>query len=79
MKKYDAKKPLEIEGRDKPIWMGIGMSVTIKDDGKVFLFDNRTGMNYPCFERKPREETTPQHQSDQASASAPESFDVIPF
>lgn len=50
-KKYDICTRLEIEGREKPLWPEIGMTLTVKDDGTMRLYDARTGQSYFCFER----------------------------
>ena len=73
-KKYDICARLEIQGRDKPVWPKIGMTLTIKDNGHISLYDSRTGQNYFCFERQ---EKSQQNQNDQAGKDAFD--DTIPF
>jgi len=79
--KYDVCSRLEIEGREKPLWPKVGMVVTIRDDGKVSVFDARTGQNYPAFKREPRPvqasqppTQTPPQQTDQGFID-----DQVPF
>lgn len=63
-KKYDAKFPFEIQdrntGEQKTIWLNAGITVTVRDDGKMSMFDGRGGLNYQLFERKPRENNSTQ-------------------
>ncbi len=69
-KKYDAKFPLEIDDREtggkKTIWLNAGITVTVKDDGKMSMFDGRGALNYQLFERRPRSENVQQQPRDYA-------------
>lgn len=40
---------------EKASWPKIGMTLTVKDDGTIFLYDARTGQSYYCFEREQKE------------------------
>lgn len=62
-KKYDVCTRLEIEGRDKPIWPKVGMTLTVKDNGHISLYDARTGQNYFCFEREQRSQSVGNSQN----------------
>ena len=70
MKIYHCKRKEERNGNT--YWQDIGLSVFVKDDGKVSVKDNRTGEFYPAFEPKPRTE------QPQAASGAYEGDD-IPF
>ena len=76
-KKYDVCARVEIEGREKPIWPKVGMSITIKDDGKISVYDARTGINYFAFERTDRNQQ--QAPAQQPTAQAADFDDDIPF
>ena len=76
-KKYDVCARVEIDGREKPIWPKVGMTVTVKDDGKIGLYDARTGQNYFCFERKPFDKG--QQQEAPKTPQTPDFNDDIPF
>ena len=69
-KKYDACSRLEIEGREKPIWPKVGLTLTVKDDGKMYLFDARTQQTYFLFERQDRnqQQSAPQDAHNQAKS-----------
>ena len=77
--KYDVCARLEIEGREKPVWPRIGLTITVKDDGKIGVFDARTGQNYFAFLREPKENQA-QAPKSAAPAKSPDDFDDdIPF
>ena len=82
-KKYDACSRLEIDGRDKPIWPRVGLTLTVKDDGKMYLFDARTQHTYFLFEREDKRQQASQDQHNQAKSDgyAPQFNDdsKIPF
>ncbi len=79
--KFDVCARVEIEGKDKPIWPKVGMTVTRRADGKMTLFDARTGKNYFLFERTQNNQQAPQQQQPQQQK--PSNFDDfdddIPF
>jgi hypothetical protein len=71
MKVMHCKRKEERDG--KTYWMDIGLTVFIKEDGKVSVKDNRTGEFYPAFEPKPRDD------APQAPSRAADPSDMIPF
>lgn len=84
--KYDVCARLEIEGREKPVWPRIGVTITVRDDGRIGMFDARTGQNYFAFLREDKPEqaatTTPPVQQAAAPAAKPDAGDFdddIPF
>lgn len=72
-KKYDVCARLQIEGRDKPLWPKIGMTITVKDDGKISLYDARTGTSYYAFEREQRQ--APSSDAPQSKSSPNQPYD----
>lgn len=59
MKVYQAK----IKRDDDKYWNDVGLTVFMKDDGKVSIKDARTGEFYQCFEPKKREDAPQQSQA----------------
>ena len=78
-KKFKICSRLQIEGRDKPIWVDTGMTLTQRDDGKMTIFDSRTLQNYYVFEKE--DKYKPQQVAEQAHGvqSSKPDFDDIPF
>ena len=50
-KKYRVCSRTEING--KAIYPDTGMRLTVRDDGKMYLYDPRTLQSYLCFEKEP--------------------------
>ncbi len=68
-RKFKVCNRLEIEGRDKAVWPNTGMTLTVKDDGKMTLFDGRTNTNYFLFEIEDKATT---HTHTETKDSAPQ-------
>ena len=82
MKVYICKRGRDGDG--KTYWDDVGLKVLIRDDGRVSVFDARTGNFYPAFEPKAREDDdrqqqAPAQQQTRQPTQAEPLNDEIPF
>jgi len=75
-KKYRICARLEIDG--KTVWPDTGMVLSQRDDGKMTLYDPRTGQSYFAFEKEPRPASQQQAPQQQQKPNDPFDDD-IPF
>lgn len=72
---YYAKRRRE-DDEGNVYWDETGFKLLVKDDGKMSLFDGRTGEWFSLFEPRPRQADD---QSPSQQSPAPSQDDDIPF
>jgi single-stranded DNA-binding protein len=69
-KKYRVCSRTEING--KAVYPDTGMTLTVRDDGRMYLYDPRTLQSYFCFEKEPRNQQGGQSQPQQQPRQQPQ-------
>jgi len=76
-----AKRKKIVEGREKPVWNEVGLTLLVGEwEGRTTytLIDERSGEKFSCFEIRPRDASSGDGESA-VQAQIPDSTGDVPF